>query len=95
MQKNNNIKLGFFVSVGLLLLILGIYSIGKKQQLFNSTCHISSLFKNINGLQIGNNVRFGGINIGVIDDIEMITDTTIRVDLTIDDDIKKFIQNRI
>ncbi len=94
MQKNTNnkIKLGILVSVGLVLFIIGIYFIGKKQQLFSSTFQISGVFKDISGLEIGNNVRFAGINVGVIDNIEMIADTAVRVDFMILNKAKKFIK---
>lgn len=94
MQKNinNKIKLGILVTVGLALFIVGIYFIGRKQHLFSNTFQISGVFKDISGLEIGNNVRFAGINIGVIDNIEMIADTAVRVDLMIVNKAKKFIK---
>ena len=94
MQKKNGnkIRLGVFVTVGLLLFIFGIYFIGEKQQLFNATFRISGVFKDISGLQVGNNVRFSGINVGVVEDIEMIADTAVKVDLVIDEKARKFIK---
>ncbi len=91
-EKGNSIKLGVFVSLGLVLLIAGIYFIGKKQQLFSSTFQISGIFKDISGLQMGNNVRFSGINVGVIKNIEIIADTAVRVDIVINEDARKFIK---
>ena len=94
MKKNNGneIKLGVFISLGLFLFIASIYFIGKKQQLFSSTFHIVGVFKDINGLQIGNVVRLSGINVGVIGDIEMIADTAVRVDIVVNEKAKKFIK---
>jgi phospholipid/cholesterol/gamma-HCH transport system substrate-binding protein len=91
-NKKNNIKLGAFIAIGLILLLFGIYLIGKKQQLFNSTFVISSIFKDINGLQIGSNVRFAGINVGVVENITIIADTAVQIDLFINKEIKKFIK---
>lgn len=90
--KGNKVKLGIFVSTAIALLIIGIYFIGKKQQLFNSTFHISGVFKDISGLQVGNNVRFSGINVGIIEEIQQITDSTVRVDMLIDERTRKFIK---
>ncbi|MDZ4664064.1 MAG: MlaD family protein [Bacteroidota bacterium] len=91
-QNGNKIKLGIFVSIGLLLFIVAIYFIGKKQQLFNSTIKLSALFKDISGLQVGNNVRFSGINVGTVENIVIVTDTTVMIDMIIDKKTKKFIK---
>lgn len=88
----NRVKLGIFVSVSITLFIAGIYFIGQRQQLFGSTFRVSGIFKDIRGLQIGNNVRFSGINIGIIDDIEQITDSTVRVDMLINEHTRKFMK---
>lgn len=94
MQKNNGhkIKLGVFVSIGVTVFIVGIYFIGKQQQLFGKTFHITSIFKDINGLKVGNNILFLGINVGIVDAIEQITDTTVSVGMLIDDDSRLFIK---
>ncbi|MES2836194.1 MAG: MlaD family protein [Bacteroidota bacterium] len=89
---SQHVKFGIFISTSILLFILALYFIGKRQQLFSNTFHISTIFTDINGLQIGNNVRFSGINVGVVDDIQQISDSTVRVDLIIDDNSRKFIK---
>ncbi|HEY9535756.1 MAG TPA: MlaD family protein, partial [Mucilaginibacter sp.] len=68
------------------------FFIGNQKSLFSATFKLNGLFNNVNGLQIGNNVRFAGINVGVVDDIDIMNDTTVKVTLTIDDDVKKFIK---
>jgi phospholipid/cholesterol/gamma-HCH transport system substrate-binding protein len=91
-QTGNKVRLGIFVSASILLFIVGIYFIGKRQQLFSSTFHVSGIFSDISGLQVGNNVRFSGINVGVIENIQQITDTTVKVDMIIEETSKKFIK---
>ena len=88
----NKIKLGLFIFIGALLFILGIYYIGNKQKIFGNTFRISGIFKDVNGLQVGNNVRFSGINVGIIENMEQISDTTVRVDLLIEEKVRKFIK---
>lgn len=91
-KKNNKITLGVFVTLGIVLFITGIYFIGQKQQLFSSTFQLSGVFRDISGLQVGNNVRFAGINVGIIQNIEMIADTAVRVDVVIEERVRKFIK---
>lgn len=81
---SEKIKLGLFVISGLILFILVVYFIGNKQKMFGSTDHLTAVFSNVNGLQLGNNVRYSGINIGTVRGIEMVNDTTINVDMIID-----------
>ncbi|MBC7605557.1 MAG: MCE family protein [Burkholderiales bacterium] len=85
-------KLGMFVTIGLLLFIATIYFIGKQQNLFGSTFHLKSKFKTVSGLKVGNNVRFSGINVGTVDDISLVNDTTVLVKFKINDDVKQFIK---
>lgn len=85
-------RLGIFVVAGLALLIAGIFYIGKQKHLFNPIFNLNTTFKNISGLEIGNNVRFSGINVGTVEDIRIINDTTVKVYLIIDKDIQQFIK---
>lgn len=85
-------KIGLFTFVGLLVVIAAVFFIGNKRNLFSATFKLNGQFNNVNGLQVGNNVRFAGINVGVVDDIDIINDTTVKVTLTINDDLKKFIK---
>ncbi len=91
-QSGNRAKLGMFVTAGIALFIGAIYFIGEKQQLFNKTFRVSCVFKDISGLQNGNNVRFSGLTVGIVDAIEQITDSTVRVEMIINEKSKKFIK---
>ena len=88
----NKIKLGIFVSVGVVVLILAIYFIGEKQQIFRSTFRLTGVFKDVGGLQIGNNVRLSGINVGTVENVSLISDTSVRVEVLIDEDTRQFIK---
>jgi len=90
--SGQKIKIGVFVLVGLAVLVLAIFFIGNKKNLFSPTFTINGMFKNVNGLQIGNNVRFAGINVGVVEDIQIMTDSSVKVVLTMNQEVKKFIK---
>jgi phospholipid/cholesterol/gamma-HCH transport system substrate-binding protein len=94
MKKNSNYiwKLGMFVIIGIVLLIISIYFIGKNQNLFGSTFHLNTKFKNVSGLNIGNNVRFSGINIGTVKEIEFVSDSSVIVKLVIKEDVHQYIK---
>lgn len=90
--SGQKIKIGIFALAGLAVLVLAIFFIGNKKNLFSSTFNVHGLFKNVNGLQVGNNARFAGINVGVVQNIEIKNDTSVDVVLTINSDVKKFIK---
>lgn len=87
------IRLGLFVAGGFTLFVLAIFYIGKQKHLFNSVLKLTTTFYNVSGLQVGNNIRFSGINVGSVDNIKIINDSAVQVDLLIDRDIQKFIKN--
>jgi phospholipid/cholesterol/gamma-HCH transport system substrate-binding protein len=96
MDSNTNkfkIRLGLFVAGGLTLFVLAIFIIGKQKNLFNPVFKLTSTFYNVSGLQVGNNIRFSGINVGTVDNITIINDSTVRVDMLIKNDVKKFIKS--
>jgi phospholipid/cholesterol/gamma-HCH transport system substrate-binding protein len=87
------IRLGLFIAGGLALFVFAIFIIGKQKNLFNPVFELSANFNNISGLQVGNNIRFSGINVGTVDDITIINDSTIKVDMLIRKEIMQFIKS--
>ncbi len=94
MKKNisHKVRLGIFISLGIAVFIFAIYFIGEQQQLFRSTFRLSGVFKDVAGLQVGNNVRLSGINVGTIDNISIISDTSVRVVIFVDENTRQFIK---
>ena len=80
-------RLGIFVIISTILFVIAVYMIGQGRDMFKKTFTISSYFQNVNGLQNGNNVRYAGIDIGTVKAITMVNDSTIKVDMNIDEKI--------
>ncbi len=87
------IRLGLFVAAGLALFVLAVFIIGKQKNLFNPVFKITTTFYNESGLQVGNNIRFSGINVGTVDRIKIINDSTVRVDMLVRKEVKQFIKS--
>ena len=90
--KKHNIRLGFFVAIGVLLFILGIYYIGSQINIFSKNFQISGIFTDISGLKVGNNARFSGINVGTVSKVQIINDSLVRVDLSVQENVRQFIR---
>jgi phospholipid/cholesterol/gamma-HCH transport system substrate-binding protein len=87
------VRLGLFVAGGLAIFVLAIFIIGKQRNLFNPVFTLNSTFYNVSGLQVGNNIRFSGINVGTVDNIIIINDSTVKVFMVIRKDVKQFIKS--
>lgn len=87
------IRLGIFVIVGISLFVLGIFIIGKQKNLFDPVFKLSANFENVSGLQVGNSVRFSGINIGTVDHIQIINDSTVKVEMLVKKEVQRYIKS--
>jgi len=91
-EAGNRLRLGMFVSVAVALFIVVIYFIGSGKHMFTKTFHINGTFKDLAGLQVGNNIRFTGMNVGTVSKVEIATDSTVRVDMVIERNVQKFLK---
>jgi len=87
-----NIRLGIFVLAGTIFIIVAMYFIGSKQNLFGSKFKLIANFKNVGGLMTGNNVRFGGIDIGTVESVKITSDSSIKVVMVIKESSQEFIK---
>ena len=92
MEKSKKAKLGLFLMGGVALFILAIFVIGKQQNLFSPVFMLSANFRNISGQEVCNNVSYTGINLGTVDDINFVNDSTVRVSMVIRTEVQRFIK---
>ncbi|AWI26644.1 MlaD family protein [Flavobacterium pallidum] len=91
-NNNYKVRLGIFIIVGIVLFFAAIFIIGKQKNLFDPVFTLTSNFRNVSGLQVGNTVRFSGINVGTVDNIRIINDSTVKVNMLIKKDVQRFIK---
>jgi phospholipid/cholesterol/gamma-HCH transport system substrate-binding protein len=90
--QNFKVKLVIFIFIGLIIFVIAIFFIGKQKNLFSPVFKVTTSFYNISGLQVGNNVRFSGINVGIVDNIMIINDSTVQVDVLIMKNVQEVIK---
>lgn len=91
-KKIANAKLGALVVAGVIFLVFSLYMIGKNQNIFGSSIVVIAEVSEVYGLLPGNNVRFKGMDIGTVKDIEMWNDSTIHVRMLIHKSMVPYIQ---
>lgn len=95
MLKNlKGARLGLFMFIATVLFSIGIFLIGDKGALFSSTFSVTTHFGNIEGLRTGASVRLSGLDIGSVKSIELVKDTTQKVEVTmmIRENVRNFIR---
>jgi len=90
--SGQKVRIGVFTLVGILIVVVGIFLIGNRKNMFTNTFAVHSIFRNVGGLQIGNKVRFSGIDVGTVQGIQIVTDTTVRVDMSLESKLKPFVK---
>jgi phospholipid/cholesterol/gamma-HCH transport system substrate-binding protein len=93
-KKTSTVKLGIFIFLGIAILVVAIFMLGGKEQLFSSTFNVKAYFKTVQGLKSGATVRLSGIDVGTVRNIQIVNDTTGRVAviMSIKEDVARFIR---
>ena len=89
---SNHVRLGLFVVVGLGCLLATLFLLGQQQNLFSRSLPVKADFRNVSGLLTGNNVRLGGITVGTVKRIRILNDTTVRVEMSLNQDVQPFVR---
>lgn len=89
--QDKALKVGGLVFAALTILLITIYLIGSKDNLFTPKKNIVSIFKDVRGVVVGNNVRFSGINVGTVKDIKITSDSTVVLTLSISNKYAQYI----
>ena len=91
-STSNQVRLGLFVVAGVGCLLVILYLLGRQQNLFQRSLPVQADFRNVAGLLTGNNVRLGGITVGTVKDITILNDTTVRVAMSLNKDVQRFVR---
>jgi phospholipid/cholesterol/gamma-HCH transport system substrate-binding protein len=90
----DNVKLGIFVLIGIVMLIFTLYMVNKGSSFFSKNYVLKVRFNNASGLMLGNNVRYAGIQVGTVKKIQLLNDTVIEVSLLIKEEMTPFIHKK-
>src|SRR5438552_3822141 len=91
--KTPYLRLGIFVVAGMLLLVVGIFLIGKQKYTFAKTFEVEAQFNNASGIRKGAPVRVAGVEKGVVNKLLIPEQPAgkARVIMKMDEDTRKLI----
>jgi phospholipid/cholesterol/gamma-HCH transport system substrate-binding protein len=88
MSKSPNkrgVIVGLFIFIGLILLVTGILIVGNLHETFKKKTEVVTLFDDVSGLQIGNNIWFSGVKIGTVTSLKFYADRKVKVMMKVED----------
>lgn len=91
-SNKHKIILAAFIVVGFALFVVAVFVIGSKQNLFTPTFTLTAVFETVSGLQEGSSVRFNGINVGTVNNIEITGENKVKIRMIIVSEVKPFIK---
>ena len=91
-SRQANIRLGMYITGGVILFILIFYLIGSKQNMFSTNVKVTTVFRDVVGLREGANVRFTGIDVGAVSKLTILSDSSVLVEMAIDRKVTPFIK---
>ena len=91
-DRGRKIRLGLFILIGTLIFVAFFYLIGRSSQMFSKTVPLHTTFPSVSGLRSGDHVKFSGIIVGTVSELQITTDTSVVVDMSIDKKMLKFIR---
>jgi len=85
-------RVGLFVLLGAAALLAGVVLVGTQEGMFHPTFRVSAYFNSVEGVRSGSAVRLDGVDIGIVDGVEVVPrDSKVRLDLKLNAPAKAFI----
>jgi phospholipid/cholesterol/gamma-HCH transport system substrate-binding protein len=91
-DNKRKITVGIFVFLGIVIFVAGIFFLGGQQKRFESTIRLYTVFDNVAGLRVGNNVWFSGVKIGTVKAMKFSGESQVQITMNIEEDAKKYIR---
>ena len=92
-EKNKRtVTVGIFILVGLLILIVAIFTLGGQKRSFAPSLTLHAVFDNVNGLQKGDNVFFSGVKVGTVKEVEFYGSAQVRVTMNVEKKVQEYIR---
>lgn len=83
-ENKRALIVGVFIALGVVIFVLGIFTLGSNQKSFGGGIQISSVFDDVAGLKKGNSVWFSGVKVGTINSIKFAGVSQVKVTMTVD-----------
>jgi phospholipid/cholesterol/gamma-HCH transport system substrate-binding protein len=84
-NTRKRLAVGIFISLGLAILLVTIFTIGGQHKTFVKMFHLHVIFDDVQGLQSGNNIWLSGMKVGTVGRIAFYGNSKVEVVLNIEE----------
>jgi len=91
-DNKKTVTVGIFVLIGIIILVVGVMTLGAQQKAFVKSYRVFAVFDDIAGLQTGNNVWFSGVKIGTVKKINFYGDSQVEIEMNLESNTRDFIR---
>lgn len=91
-RNKRNVSVGIFITIGLIFFVVGVLAIGNINKTFTKSFLISTVFDDVNGLKLGNNIWYSGVKIGTVKDISFSGTSQVKVVMEIEEKSRPYIK---
>ena len=91
-KNNRPVVVGIFVVLGILILVVTIFTLGGQKETFVKLTPINAVFDDVGGLQIGGNIRFSGVKVGTVKKMSFYGNSQVLVTMNIEQAIIEHIR---
>lgn len=91
LKNNRPVIVGIFILLGIIILVVTIFTLGGQKKTFVRTFTINAIFNDVSGLQTGANVWFSGVKVGTVKKISFYGDSQVQVTMNIERDAESHI----
>ncbi|GAB3813058.1 MlaD family protein [Pontibacter rugosus] len=91
-ESKRAVMVGIFVLIAIIIFVVGVLTLGGQQKKFISSITVKTLFDDVEGLKVGNNVWYSGVKIGTVKAIEFYGESQVQVVMNIEESAQRFIK---
>jgi phospholipid/cholesterol/gamma-HCH transport system substrate-binding protein len=83
-SRRRQVAVGVFIFLGLVILVIGIFTIGSQHKTFVKSIPLMAIFDDVQGLQPGNNIWLSGMKVGTVKRVAFYGSSQVEVTMNIE-----------
>ena len=90
-KNKRAVIVGIVLALGLTIFMVAVFTLGGQKKAFTSTISLKAVFKDVNGLQKGNNIWFSGVKVGTIRSVNFDPAARVIVAMNVEESVQQYI----